>query len=169
MEKEFFMQKQEIKILFTEYQNLDELQEEDRLLIKAARQIAQKAYAPYSHFKVGAALKMEDGSIITGNNQENVSFPVGTCAERSVLFWANANFPEKAVLAIAITAIREDGKRAKNLSPCGACRQVMLETQHRFSRPIRVLLDCSEKIKELYNVESLLPLGFEGDSLSSGY
>ncbi len=169
MDKEFFMQKKEIKILFTEYKNLEELREEDRLLIISARQIAEKAYAPYSHFKVGAALRMEDGSIITGNNQENVSFPVGTCAERSALFWANANFPEKAVLAIAITAIGEDGKRAKSLSPCGACRQVMLETQYRFSRPMRVLLDSREKIEELHNVESLLPLSFDGDSLKTGY
>ena len=162
------MQTKEIKIVITIYKNFEELPANDRELVEAARKIAEKAYAPYSNFKVGAALLMEDGSLITGNNQENASSPAGTCAERSALFWANANFPEKAVLAIAVTAIDQEGKRARSLSPCGACRQVMLETQCRFSRPLRILLESRDKIEVLHNVESLLPLSFDGNSLKTG-
>lgn len=162
------MQAKEIKILVSEYESLEELITTDRELVVAAREIAQKAYAPYSGFKVGAALLMEDGSIVCGNNQENASSPVGICAERTALFWANANFPEKSVLAIAVTAIDQSGSRAINLSPCGACRQVLLETQHRFSQPIRILLDSREKIEVLQDADSLLPLSFNGNSLKAG-
>ncbi|WP_423126555.1 cytidine deaminase [Gaoshiqia sp. Z1-71] len=162
------MKTKEIKILIHQYSRLEELITNDRELILAAREIAKKAYAPYSGFKVGAALRMEDGSIIAGNNQENASSPIGTCAERSALFWANSNFPEKAVAAIAVTAIDQNGQRAKSLSPCGACRQAMLETQSRFAKPIRILLESRELIEELTNVESLLPLSFNGNSLKAG-
>ncbi len=161
------MQTKEIKILVREYENFSELTEQDQILVTEARKIAEKAYAPYSGFKVGAALLMNDGSIITGNNQENAASPVGTCAERSALFWANANYPEKAVLAIAVTAIDPSGRRAKSLSPCGSCRQAMLETQQRFSQPIRIILDSRDKIEILDNVDSLLPLNFNGNSLKA--
>jgi len=161
------MQTKEIKIVVTTYKNLNELPENDLKLIEAAREIAKKAYAPYSGFKVGAALQMADGNIITGNNQENASSPVGSCAERSALFWANANFPGTAILSIAVTAIDRSGKRAASLSPCGACRQAMLESELRFGRPIRVLLESRDKIDVLDNVKSLLPLSFDSNSLTS--
>lgn len=167
MPKVVFMQKKEIKIIVLRYKDLKELPENDLKLIEAAREVAKKAYAPYSGFKVGAALRMADGNIITGNNQENASSPVGTCAERSALFWANANFPETAVLTIAITAIDQSGKHAGSLSPCGACRQAMLESELRFGQPIRVLLDSRDKIEVLDNVKSLLPLSFDGNSLTA--
>lgn len=159
------MQTKEIRIFVSEYENFYELGEQEQNLVERARQAALMAYAPYSGFKVGSALLMVDGSIITGSNQENASSPEGLCAERTAIFWANANFPEKAIVAIAISAIDKSGKHAANLSPCGSCRQVMLETEHRFRKPIRVILDSSDKIRVLNNVEGLLPLNFNGDSL----
>ena len=161
------MYQSEIKIVITQYNDLNELPENDRLLILAAREIVSSAYAPYSGFKVGAALRMSDGHIITGNNQENASSPVGCCAERTALYWANANFPKVPVLALAITATDRSGNLAANLSPCGACRQALLETEIRFNQPIRVLLDSRDKIEVLDNVKSLLPLCFNGSSFQS--
>lgn len=161
------MQTKEIKILVSEYKNAEELITTDRELVLAARRIAESAYAPYSKFKVGAALRLVDGTVVAGSNQENAATPVGTCAERSALFWANANHPHLAVEAIAISAIDQSGSRAVRLSPCGICRQALLESQHRFRVPIRVILDSRYKIETLNNVESLLPLSFNGDSLNS--
>lgn len=162
------MQTKEIKILVTEYESIEELITIDRELVLAARAIAEKAYAPYSKFRVGAAVLMDDGSIICGNNQENASSPVGICAERTALFWANANYPDKAVKAIAVTAIDSNGERAINLSPCGLCRQAMLETQHRYASPIRVILDSRKRIEIIQDTESLLPLSFNGNALKYG-
>ena len=161
------MKTKEIKISISEFENLEELSTSDQELILNARKAAPKAYAPYSNYQVGAALRLEDGSIVTGNNQENASSPLGTCAERSAIFWANANFPELGIETIVVTAIDQNGEAAKNVSPCGACRQVMLEAQHRFKKPIRVILDSQNKIEILSNAESLLPLSFNGDSLKS--
>lgn len=160
------MKKHAIKTIITQYRDLNELPENDRQLILAAREIALSAYAPYSGFKVGAALRMSDGSMITGNNQENASSPVGCCAERTALYWANANFPEKPVLALAITAIDRSGNLSANLSPCGACRQALLETEIRFDQPIRVLLESRDQIDALDNAKSLLPLSFNVDSMT---
>ena len=162
------MQTKEIKILVTEYESIEELITIDRELVLSARAIAEKAYAPYSKFRVGAAVLMDDGSIICGNNQENASSPVGICAERTALFWANANYPDKAVKAIAITAIDSNRERAINLSPCGLCRQAMLETQHRYASPIRVILDSRKRIEIIQDAEGLLPLSFNGNALKHG-
>ncbi len=159
------MQTREIKIFITRYTNLDELVGSDSTLIEAARESALHAYAPYSGFKVGAALRLVNGQIVTGNNQENASSPVGCCAERTALYWANANYPGLAVDAIAITAIDRSGKRAANLSPCGICRQALLETEIRFSHSIRILLDGADSVEVLNNAESLLPLSFTSGSL----
>ncbi|WP_163717122.1 cytidine deaminase [Mangrovibacterium lignilyticum] len=161
------MRTKEIKILVTECKNLEELITTDRELVLAARRIAETAYAPYSMFKVGAALLLEDGKVVTGSNQENAATPVGVCAERSALFWANSNYPESAVTAIAVSAIDQSGQQALRLSPCGICRQALLESQHRFKKSIRVILDSRNKIEILNSIESLLPLSFNGDALNS--
>lgn len=154
------MRTTEIKITITQYDGVNELPENERQLIFAAREAVSKAYAPYSGFKVGAALQLAGGQIVTGNNQENASSPAGCCAERTALYWANANFPGIAVEAIAISAIDNAGRQASGLSPCGICRQALLETEIRFGQPIRILLDSLHKIKVLDNAESLLPLSF---------
>lgn len=162
------MEKREIKTTFIQYTDLTELPESDAALIVAAREIAQDAYAPYSGFKVGAALRLTDGKIIGGNNQENASSPVGCCAERTALFWANANYPDMAVRAIAVTATDRNGNRPSGLSPCGLCRQALLEAEIRFNQPIRILLDNSNGIDVLDDVKSLLPLSFDAGSLIAG-
>lgn len=161
------MKTKEIVIRISEYENLSELSPADQELILKARSAATEAYAPYSNYHVGASLRLDDGRIVSGNNQENASFPLGSCAERTVLFWANANYPKQAVESIAISAIDQNGNASLHLSPCGACRQVMLETQCRFKKPIRVILDNRNRIEIINNVESLLPLSFNGNSLKS--
>lgn len=160
------MRTKEIKILISEYKNSEELITNDRELVFAARETAATAYAPYSHFKVGAALRLTNGIIVRGSNQENAATPVGICAERSALFWANANYPDQAVESIAISAIDQNGEHALNLSPCGICRQALLECQHRYNQEIRVILDSRNKIEVLNSVECLLPLSFNGNSLN---
>ncbi|MEL7588654.1 MAG: cytidine deaminase [Prolixibacteraceae bacterium] len=162
------MEKKEIKITVARYTDLTELAEADLQLIEAAREMAKKAYAPYSGFKVGAALRLANGTIVGGSNQENASSPVGSCAERTALFWAGANFPDTAPLSIAVTAIDQSGVHAACLSPCGLCRQSLLEAEMRFKQPIRVLLDTREHVDVLDDVKSLVPLSFDGNSLISG-
>lgn len=162
------MRTKEIKISVSEYKNDEELITTDRELVLAARKIAESAYAPYSRFQVGAALRLANGTVVCGSNQENAATPVGTCAERSALFWANANYPQQAVECIAVTALDQSGNRAVNLSPCGICRQALLECQHRYQQPIRVILDSRDKIEILDTVEYLLPLSFNGNSLNAG-
>lgn len=140
---------------------LDELPEESRKLVDAALEATQRSYAPYSHFYVGAAVLLDNGVIVTGNNQENVAFPSGLCAERTALFYANAQYPEVPVKALAIVARDSSGKVTQApISPCGACRQVMLETENRFGKPMQVLLASAEEVIVVERASALLPLAF---------
>ena len=140
---------------------LDELPEESRKLVDAALEATQRSYAPYSHFYVGAAVMLNNGVIVTGNNQENVAFPSGLCAERTALFYANAQYPEVPVKALAIVARDSSGKVTQApISPCGACRQVMLETENRFGKPMQVLLASAEEVIVVESASALLPLAF---------
>ena len=140
---------------------LDELPEERRKLVDAALEATQRSYAPYSHFYVGAAVMLDNGVIVTGNNQENVAFPSGLCAERTALFYANAQYPEVPVKALAIVARDSSGKVTQApISPCGACRQVMLETENRFGKPMEILLASAEEVIVVERVSALLPLAF---------
>jgi cytidine deaminase len=159
------MQTKEIKILVNEFEDLSQLSAENYDLIKRAREAAKDAYAPYSNFFVGAAVLLENGEIIAGNNQENAAYPSGLCAERVALFYANASFPSIAVKTIAITAIDKNGKVQNLVRPCGSCRQVMIESEFRSGKPIKIILDGEKKIVILDGVESLLPLSFKPDSL----
>lgn len=144
----------------------EELAEEDRHLLMSAREATSTSYSPYSHFSVGAAVLLDNGEIVSGSNQENAAYPSGTCAERCAMFYANARYPQVAPKAIAIAARGTDGAfLASPISPCGACRQVLIETQRRYGRPLRVLLYGSEGTFELESVEHLLPLTFTGDAL----
>ncbi len=146
----------------------EELADEDRELIDAAREATHRSYVPYSHFSVGAAARLANGLIVSGSNQENAAYPSGTCAERTTLFYANSSHPEQAVDTLAIAARNERGEfTARPISPCGACRQVMLETEHRFGRPMRVLLYGTEGICELPDAKALLPLSFDADALGT--
>ena len=140
----------------------DELPNKDRELIDAAKRAAEGSYAPYSKFCVGAALRLTDGTIVTGANQENVAYPSGICAERAALFYAGAAYPSRAVESLAIAACSECGKfTATPIAPCGACRQVMLETEQRYRTPIRILLYGTDGVYVVEGgVEELLPLRF---------
>lgn len=131
----------------------------DRKLYDAAIRAATRAYAPYSHFHVGAAVLLSNGTIVEGNNQENVSYPSGLCAERVALFSAGASFPDIPVVSLAIAAIK-DGIIQPSVSPCGGCRQVMLETEQRSGHPMRILLCGSEETIILPSSQCLLPFSF---------
>lgn len=143
-----------------------ELSETDARLIRLAREATYTSYSPYSRFSVGAAVLLQNGEIITGSNQENASYPATTCAERCAMFYANARYPDIPALAIAIAARTPDGAfTAQPVSPCGVCRQVLVETQHRYRTPLRVLLYGAEEIYEFATISDLLPFQFDGDSL----
>jgi cytidine deaminase len=161
------MHKKEIRINYEEYGSVEELLAEDRELVKSAREAAKNAYAPYSHFHVGAALLLENGEIILGNNQENADFTDGLCAERVALFYAHARFPGFLVVALAVSAKNHKGPVKEPAQPCGSCRQVMVETEVRFQKPIRVILDGSKNIYVLNGAENLLPLAFKPNALDS--
>lgn len=139
----------------------EELSDSDKLLVEKAVEMTAKAYAPYSRFLVGAAIRLDNGEIVTGSNQENAAFPSGTCAERSACFYAGANFPDAKFETIAVAA-REEGQKlcAEPVSPCGACRQSLLEYEKLAGRPVKVLLIGEKKIHILPSVKSLLPFAF---------
>lgn len=158
------MKIKKIKIQVFEYENLNDLPDEYRGLLYKAREATGNAYAPYSGFFVGAAVLLGNGEVITGNNQENAAYPSGLCAERVALFYASANYPDEAVVAIAISASDKSGKIRGEVSPCGSCRQVLLETESRFEKPVKVILD-GQKIKIVEGIENFLPLGFRPQSL----
>jgi cytidine deaminase len=141
--------------------NWKELPIEEHVLVEQAYAAMENAYAPYSEFKVGACALMDDGSFVLGNNQENAAFPSGICAERVALFYAGANFPNKKVITLCIVAKGDLMPASQLLSPCGGCRQVMLESENRQKQPIRVLLVNQDgRTMILDSVIQLLPFGF---------
>jgi cytidine deaminase len=159
------MQKRVYQIFTEEYNSVDDLPEIDRKLIAAAREAAEKAYAPYSKFNVGAAVLLANGEIIRGNNQENADFTDGLCAERVALFFAHATYPDVAVKVLAVTAKNGDKLVSGPAQPCGSCRQVLIETESRYKQSIRLIMDGAEKIMVLEGADSLLPFAFKPDSL----
>ncbi len=151
----------QINIELLEYSSIAELNETDRKLVEQSQKALNASYSPYSRFRVGAAVLLENGKIITGNNQENAAYPSGLCAERVALFYANAQYPETSVKAIAISASGDNKNFTKEfISPCGSCRQVILETENRFKTPIRIILYGSDKIVVFESASSLLPMAF---------
>lgn len=141
--------------------SFDKLDIEKKTLVEAAQQACNSAYAPYSNFKVGCAVELNDGTIIEGSNQENAAYPSGLCAERTALFYANAKYPNIPVKTIAIMA-HHDGDFVKDIcSPCGSCRQVMAEIENRFKQDITILMCSKDTVYEVESVKSLLPLAFD--------
>ena len=159
------MQTKEIRIFFDEYKTFSELSEADRKLVFAAREAAKNAYAPYSKFHVGASVLLDNGEIITGNNQENSAYTNGLCAERVALFYANAKYPGVGVRSMAVSAENSKGLIDDAVKPCGSCRQVLVETESRFNSPIRIILDGKKTIQVFEGVQNLLPFAFKPDSL----
>ena len=138
-----------------------ELSIDDRRLVDAARESIFKAYAPYSRFRVGAAIALTNGEIVTGSNQENVAYPSGLCAERVACFYAHSQYPEARFNTIAIAACDVNGSELQlPISPCGSCRQALLEYETLAGSNVRVILVGVKEIYILPSVKSLLPLAF---------
>lgn len=144
---------------------IDESDNETKNLIKKAQDIALQAYAPYSNFHVGAAVLLSDGKIITGNNQENAAYPAGICAERTALAYANAQFPDLPVEAIAVAAYQNSTFTDDVCTPCGICRQFLLEVENKFNHPMRVIMCSNDQVYEVASARDLLPLSFDKSNL----
>lgn len=143
---------------------LEECSDTEKKLIEAAKAATENAYAPYSGFSVGAAVLLENGEIISGNNQENAAYPSGLCAERTTVFFANASRPDQKIEAIAIAA-RHKGRFTDDvITPCGGCRQVLLETENRFKAPMKIMMYGGGSVYMLESAKDLLPLSF-GDEM----
>ena len=143
-----------------------ELSPVDADLLKAAKEATFRSYVPYSNFHVGAAARLSDGSVVTGCNQENCAYPSVLCAERTTLFYANANFPDLAVTDLSIAARDTRGNFTElPVPPCGACRQVMVETEERFNHPIRLILYGTKYSYIINSAKDILPLSFDAGNL----
>lgn len=139
----------------------DELDDERRRLVDLARQYTYRSYSPYSHFRVGAAIRLDNGETVCGSNQENVAYPSGTCAERTACFAAGAAWPYAKFECIAVAARGTDGRATRlPVAPCGACRQSLLEYETLAGHPVEVLLVGADCIYSLASVKDLLPLAF---------
>jgi len=156
------MKEIKIDVAFKVYSSINELEDSARKLMGKAVEIRKKAYAPYSKFRVGAAILLENGEVVTGSNQENAAFPSGICAERTAIFYAGANFPDMRIIAIAISAC-SDLKVAKSpIPPCGSCRQSMFEYEVKQEASIRLF--CMGGVGEVIESDSvgnILPFHFD--------
>ena len=144
---------------------LDELSVADRELIEQAMKATDNAYAEYSHFYVGAALRLANGRIVIGANQENAAFPSGLCAERTAVFSAKANFPDQSIEALALVARNDNGLIDNPVTPCGACRQVLLGVEERYGLPMRILMYGKSGVYSVGSAKDLLPLSFVDSSM----
>ena len=155
-----------LQIRIEEYNSENELPASEQHLLQQARMINTQAYAPYSNFKVGAAVELDNGEIILGNNQENVAYPSGLCAERVALFYAHSQFPGVRIRKIAIVARSDDFSILNPVTPCGSCRQAIAEYQNLYNEPIRILMQGSSgKVFAVNSIADLLPLMFRADEL----
>ena len=150
---------QKLTITYDVFNRLEDLSPDDRNLLNAAKKAAKDAYAPYSKFHVGAAVLVENGDIVIGSNQENLAYPSGLCAERVAVFSASALHSNQKIKAIAITAFSKDFVTDKPVSPCGACRQALIEYEIRDNQPMRCILQGSTgQIFVFRSIADLLPL-----------
>ena len=154
-------------ITWKEYTDESELDPADRELVMSARKASESAYAPYSGFSVGAALRLDNGVTVTGTNVENAAFPSGICAERNAISTAVSGYPSSACIAIAIAARTADGLTADPVPPCGNCRQVIAEEESRTGTPVRVILSGKKSIIVIDRGGDLLPIQFNRKNLRS--
>jgi len=158
------------KKIITKYISTDFnlLSNSDRKLILKAKNVLKSAYAPYSGFLVGASVLLDNGKIVTGNNQENVAFPSGLCAERIAIFYAKSKFPNTKINSIAISAISKNFQIEDVISPCGSCRQVISEYEVKQNENIRILLHQSDdSVIIIKSISDLLPLMFISENLKN--
>ena len=155
------MRKEQFICPYVVYDSMEELSQQDADLMRRAHEAARNAYAPYSGFQVGAAARLSNGAVVTGNNIENAAYPSGLCAERVTLFAAMAQYPGVPIEALALTAYSETKSIDEPVAPCGACRQVMVEVEQRSGVPLRVL--CQGEVGPIMafdGIESLVPFVF---------
>jgi cytidine deaminase len=151
----------EFSMSFKTYISLNELSLDDKVLLEKAKEASNKAYAIYSNYYVGAAVRLENGEILVANNQENAAYPSGICAERALLFYKNANFPEIKIVALAIFAFDKTKNSDSSSGPCGACRQVMLEYENLQKTVYKVIFQTSpNQIVISDSASNLLPYSF---------
>ena len=160
------MKENKFEFNYTVYDSIDELPEEQRFLLQEARRVTEQAYAPYSHFQVGAVARLENDEIVIGSNQENASFPAGLCAERVLLASVSSRFPKTSIKAIAISYKSEHQKSDHPISPCGICRQSLQEYEGRIDRPVQLILGGMEgPVYVIDSASRLLPLAFTSEEL----
>lgn len=160
------MDHQKISFEFEVYDSIDQLTKEDAWLLDEAKNVTKIAYAPYSHFRVGAMARLTNGKTVAGSNQENASYPVGLCAERVLLSAASSLYPGVPVDSIAISYHTENGSSNRPITPCGICRQSLVEYESRLQHPIRLILGGMEgKIFIIPKAKMLLPLGFSEEDM----
>ncbi|WAC03435.1 cytidine deaminase [Lacinutrix neustonica] len=158
----------EVKIESTLYvfESLSDTPEDIQKLMKAAIEVRDKAYAPYSRFHVGAALLLDNGNVISGSNQENASYPSGLCAERTAIFYAGAQYPKAKVLKMAITAASQNQKTNNPIPPCGACRQSIAEYEFKQEQPIEIyFMGETGSVMKSSSLSNLLPFSFDASNL----
>ena len=156
------MQKRNISICFDEYNSIDELTSQDKILCIEAKKAMSNSHSPYSGFRVGVAVQLESGRIVYGSNQENVAYPSGLCAERVALFLIGTTYPDDKILSMAITAQTDHFLIKEPVTSCGACLQVMAEYEKKQSHPINVLFYClNGAIIRTTGIKTLLPFAFE--------
>ena len=155
------MRKEQFVCLYEVYDTMEELSQQDAELMRFAHKAARNAYAPYSKFNVGAAVRLANGTIVSGNNIENAAYPSGLCAERVAMFSAMAQYPGVPIEALALTAYSEAKSINEPVAPCGACRQVMVEVEQMSKRPLRVLCQGDTGPVMVFDgIESLMPFLF---------
>ena len=155
------MSKKRLTIDYEEFASVEEMTAEDRMLVAKALEAQKGSYSPYSHFQVGAALLLADGTVVMGANQENAAYPSGLCAERTAMFAASANHPGKAMVCIAIVCGFGLTLSEEPCSPCGACRQVMAEYQTLSGKPLSVIMFGTKKAWKFARVDDILPFIFD--------
>lgn len=155
------MEKKTLTLEYTSYDSIDELIPKDRELLENAIEALKGSYAPYSGFNVGAAVKMSNGIIVKGSNQENAAYPSGLCAERTAMFSAAARYPGETMRAIALTASQNGKLQPSPSYPCGACRQVMAQYQNRYGKPLKIIIGSAGRIEIFDSVEALMPFIFD--------
>jgi cytidine deaminase len=161
-----FMDELKFSVCYERYNGLEELDENDKHLCLQAREALQTSYSPYSNFKVGAAIRLTSGQVVSGSNQENLAYPSGLCAERVALFTVGATHPDAVIESMAITAFSAHFNITHPVTSCGACLQVMSEFERKQGMEIKVLFYCLDgQILKLNGIKSLLPFAFAEEHL----
>ena len=160
------MKKITITTHFSSYENVQELPADVQDLMAKAVEIRKKAYAPYSKFRVGAAILLDNGQIVLGSNQENAAYPSGLCAERTAIFYTGANYPDAKILKMAISAASDTNPTLSPIPPCGACRQSIAEYEFKQAQPIEMyFMGESGDIFKSDSLKNLLPITFDKNFL----